>query len=158
MKMRKSSDDLQRNQPGFKAIQFVRYVPNAKLPFFVETVRRDHSIQPKGYPAFDVKPRSSRPDHYVIEYTEPMEGNEAAFGLDVDSKPQQLEALQLARDSGKPVATARLKLVQDATGQVPAFVLSLPLYRAGAPSNTIEQCRAALVGFAAAVYDMNDLM
>jgi diguanylate cyclase (GGDEF)-like protein/PAS domain S-box-containing protein len=150
--------ELQRNHPGFKAIQFVRYVPDAKLPFFVETVRRDNSIQPRGYPEFDVKPRSSRPDHYVIEYTEPMEGNEAAFGLDVDSKPQQLEALQLARDSGKPVATARLKLVQDATGQVPAFVLSLPLYRAGVPSNTIEQRRAALVGFAAAVYDMNDLM
>jgi diguanylate cyclase (GGDEF)-like protein/PAS domain S-box-containing protein len=150
--------ELQRNHPGFKAIQFVRYVPDAKLANFIETVRRDYSIQSGGYPDFDVKPRSSRPDHYVIEYTEPMEGNEAAFGLDVDSKPQELEALQLARDNGKPVATARLKLVQDATGQAPAFVLSLPLYRTGVPSNTIEQRRAALIGFAAAVYDMNDLM
>gem|GEM_PF-6156446 len=150
--------ELQRSYPGVKAIQFVRSVPAAKLASAVESVRNDRSIQAEGYPDFHVKPLISRSEHYVIEYTEPMEGNEAAFGFDVASKPQQLEALELARDSGKPIATAKLKLEQDDTQQLAAFVLSLPLYRTASPGNTIEQRRTALIGFAAAVYDMNDLM
>ncbi len=150
--------ELQRNYPGVKAIQFVRYVPNASLESFVEAVRGDRSIQSAGYPGFDVRPRGAQSDHYVIEYTEPMEGNEAAFGFDVATKPQELTAMEHARDSGKAIASTKLKLEQDASKQLAAFVLSLPLYRAGAPNKTAEQRRAALLGFAAAVYDMNDLM
>ena len=149
--------DLRRNHPGFQAIQFVRHIPGDQAARYVEAMRRDRSSQPQGYPDFQIKPAVARPHHYVIEYTEPQEGNEAAFGLDLASMPSHLEALELGRDSAKPVATERVKLVQDPLGQ-PAFVARVPIYRSGMPAETVAQRRAALFGFAATVYRVNDLM
>lgn len=149
--------DLRHNHPGFQAIQFVRHIPGDQAARYVEAMRRDRSSRPQGYPDFQIKPAVARPHHYVIEYTEPLEGNEAAFGLDLASMPSHLEALELGRDSAKPVATERVKLVQDPLGQ-PAFVARVPIYRSGLPVESVAQRRAALFGFAATVYRVNDLM
>lgn len=149
--------DLRRTHPGFQAIQFVRHVRGDQVEAYVKSVREDRSSTPQGYPHFNIRPAVSRPDHYVIEYTEPLEGNENAFGLDLASMPSHLTALELGRDTGKPVATERVKLVQDPLGQ-PAFVARVPIYRSGMPVDTVPQRRAALYGFAATVYRVNDLM
>ena len=149
--------DLRRTHPGFQAIQFVRHVEGDQADAYVKSVRDDRSSVPHGYPNFHIKPGVARPDHYVIEYTEPLEGNENAFGLDLASMPSHLTALELGRDTGKPVATERVKLVQDPLGQ-PAFVARVPIYRGGMPVDTVAQRRAALYGFAATVYRVNDLM
>ncbi len=149
--------ELRRTHPGFQAIQFVRHVRGDQAEAYVRAVRDDRSSVPHGYPHFNIRPNVARPDHYVIEYTEPLEGNENAFGLDLASMPSHLTALELGRDTGKPVATERVKLVQDPLGQ-PAFVARVPIYRFGMPTDTVDQRRAALYGFAATVYRVNDLM
>jgi diguanylate cyclase (GGDEF)-like protein/PAS domain S-box-containing protein len=149
--------NLQHNHPGFQAIQFVRHVPDDQLERYLAAVRADRSVQPQGYPDFKLKPDTRLPDHYVIEYTEPMEGNAAALGVDIAAMPTHRTAVELARDTGRPVATERVKLVQDPLGQ-PAFVARMPIYRNGLPIDTVEQRRAALFGFAATVYRVNDLM
>ncbi|MBJ7311138.1 CHASE domain-containing protein [Rugamonas sp. CCM 8940] len=143
--------------PGFQAIQFVRRVPQAGLADFVAAVRRDRSDGGAGYPQFRVHPVSAREEHYVIEYTEPLKGNENAFGLDLAALAPHLQALELGRDSGNIVATERITLVQDASGQ-PGFVARAPIYRNGMPLRTLEQRRAALVGFVAIVFRVNTLM
>lgn len=152
-----AQQDLRNNHPGFQAIQFVRVVPAEQRLAFIEAVRRTPNSTPDGAPAFDIKPAGVRPVHYVIEYTEPLEGNAAAVGLDLASMPSHLTALELGRDSGLPVATARVKLVQDPTGQA-GFVMRVPLYRNGMPVQTVEQRRLALLGFGAIVYRVGDLM
>jgi len=149
--------NLKNNHPGFQAIQFVRHVPGAQLAEFVDGVRHDASLQPQGYPQFNIHPDVARPDHYVIEFTEPMQGNEKAFGFDLASLPAHLAALELGRDTGRAVATERVKLVQDSVAQA-AIVVRIPIYRNGLPQDTVEQRRAALLGFAALVYRIDDLM
>jgi CHASE1-domain containing sensor protein len=37
---------IERRYPGFQALQFVRPVPEAELPAFVERVKRDTSVEP----------------------------------------------------------------------------------------------------------------
>ena len=149
--------NLAQRYPGFQAIQFVREVPGKDLERFAGAVRRDASIDPQGYPQFLVHPATERAQHYIIEYTEPLKGNENAFGLDLSALPPHLRALELGRDSGEIVATERITLVQDKTGE-PGFVARAPVYRRGAPLATLEQRRAALVGFIAIVFRVNTLM
>src|SRR5438477_91288 len=52
---------------------------------------------------------------------------------------------------------APVKLVQDTSGGL-GFILRAPIYRAGEPAQTTSQRVAALRGFVASVYRMNDLM
>jgi len=54
-----------------------------------------------------------RPDYYPVDYVEPHEGNEAAFGFDLASSTERREALLRARDTGLMVATSRVRLVQE---------------------------------------------
>ncbi|NVD74897.1 CHASE domain-containing protein [Duganella sp. BJB1802] len=148
---------LDRRYPGFQAIQFVRAVPQARLAPFVAAVKGDTSIEAGGYPGFLVHPANLRDPHFIIEYTEPLKGNENAFGLDLSALPPHLKALELGRDTGEIVATERITLVQDATGE-PGFVARAPVYRGGPPQRTVEQRRDALVGFVAIVFRVGTLM
>ena len=148
---------IDKRYPGYQALQFVRRVPEAELPAFVEGVKRDTALAPQGYPNFHVHPATSRPLHYIIEYTEPLKGNENAFGLDLAALPPHLKALEIGRDSGDIVATERITLVQDASGE-PGFVARAPVYRNGMPLQTTAQRREALVGFVAIVFRVNALM
>lgn len=149
--------DLARRYPGFQAIQFVRAVPATELERLTAAVRADTSIVPQGYPQFSIHPVQARALHYIIEYTEPLSGNENAFGLDLAALPPHLSALELGRDSGEIIATEPITLVQDANGQ-PGFVARAPVYRPDLPLATPAQRREALVGFVAIVFRVNTLM
>ena len=149
--------NLAQRYPGFQAIQFVRHVPAGDLPRFAAAVRRDKTLDPGGYPEFEVHPPFAGPDHFIIEYTEPLKGNENAFGLDLAALPPHRAALESGRDSGLIVATEKITLVQDATGQ-PGFVARAPVYRNNMPLDSVAARRAALVGWVAIVFKVNNLM
>ncbi|MES2298009.1 MAG: CHASE domain-containing protein [Pseudomonadota bacterium] len=149
--------DLARRYPGFQAIQLVRRVGAADIERFTRAVRADTSVSAQGYPAFAVHPAAAGLDHYIIDYNEPMQGNQNAFGFDLAASPAHLRAVQLGRDSGAIVATERVNLVQDAANSA-AFVARAPLYRQNLPLESVEQRRAAFVGLVAIVFRVNNLM
>ncbi|MET0858350.1 MAG: CHASE domain-containing protein [Telluria sp.] len=148
---------LTERYPGFRAIQFVRAVPGADLDSFAADVRKQSAARKNGAPPFVVHPALVRDEHFVIEFNEPMKGNENAFGLDLATIPSQLEAVLAARDSGEIVATGRTTLVQDTTRH-PGFVARAPIYRQNMPIDTVEQRRAAFIGVVAIVFRVHDLM
>jgi PAS domain S-box-containing protein len=149
--------DVKRRYPGFQAIQFVRRVASSDLESYTGRMRRDDSLQQGGYPNYKIHPVSVRDEHYLIEFNEPMRGNENAFGLDLAALPTHLQALHMGMDSGRVIATERITLVQDNTGQ-PGFVARAPVYRRGMPLTTQEERRAAVTGFVAIVFRVHDLM
>ncbi len=149
--------NLTQRYPGFQAIQFVRHVPAADLERFSAAVRRDTTLDPGGYPDFKIHPPLVDKDHFIIEFTEPLKGNENAFGLDLAALPPHRSALESGRDSGLIVTTERITLVQDATGQ-PGFVARAPVYRVNMPLDSVAARRAALVGWVAIVFKVNNLM
>ncbi|GAB2851909.1 hypothetical protein GCM10027277_20310 [Pseudoduganella ginsengisoli] len=148
---------LTERYPGFQAIQFVRVVPAEDLPRYTAAIKSDATLVPGGYPQFNIHPAAARDLHYIIEFNEPMAGNENAFGLDLGALPPHRRALELGRDINRIVATERITLVQDTSGQ-PGFVARAPVYRPGAPIDTVEERRAALVGFVAIVFRVHNLM
>jgi PAS domain S-box-containing protein len=64
----------------------------------------------------------------VIRMAVPLQGNEAAIGVDYRRTPSQAEAAQRARDSGQLVLAGPLKLVQGGTG----LIARLPVFVGGA--------------------------
>ena len=104
--------DLKHRYPGFDALNFAMHVRVKDKRRFEEAVRRDTSLDPRGYPQFTIKPPGERPEYFVIVYLEPTAGFEFAFGLDVSVNPAQvadpkvIAAVQhYARDSGKLTAS-----------------------------------------------------
>ena len=149
--------DVSRRYPGFQALQSLRHVKASDLESFVAEMRADAGMAPDGHGEFAVRPPGARPSYNVIEFVEPMRGNEDSLGFDAGSNPAQLDSLRRAAETGRIVATPPVKLVQDNSGGL-GFILRAPIYRAGEPAQTTSQRVAALRGFVASVYRMNDLM
>lgn len=149
--------DLGRRYPGFQALQSLRRVTPDQLQAFVAEVRADKSIEHIGHPDFAIDPPGARAIYNVVEFVEPLSGNEKALGFDPGADPAQLDSLRRAAEMGRIVATPPVKLVQDMSGGF-GFILRAPIYKIGEPAQTTSQRNAALYGFVASVYRANDLM
>jgi diguanylate cyclase (GGDEF)-like protein/PAS domain S-box-containing protein len=148
--------DFGRRLPGVQAVEFIRRVWGEDRDAYVARVRSDRSLAAPGYPNFDVKPPGNRSEYWVIEYVEPLAGNEAAFGLDLRTRPGAVAAAQRSRDTGEPTMTGRYRLAQE-TGSSYGLVLYLPVFGPHRP-RTIEERRATLLGFVNVVLRVDDML
>ncbi|MDC8756189.1 EAL domain-containing protein [Janthinobacterium fluminis] len=144
--------------PFIQAFNFHRILTHAQRPAFEAELRR----QFPGYAMMEMRagklvPVQQRPTYLVVDYLEPLRGNEAALGMDVTPNRFSLAALEQALLSGKSTATALLTLAQETTRQR-GFVIVAPVYRLGAPTASVAQRRAALVGDTAAVVRATELV
>ena len=149
--------DLNRRYPGVQVIHYSQLVSAAARPAFETTVRRDISVDPRGYPDFRIKPAGERQEYVVVQYVEPMAGNEAALGLDLCGDPVRLAALTRARDSGRTVASGTIALALDPRKH-PGFAMRLPVYRKGMPVANVAQRREAFTGVVSTSFVVIDLM
>src|SRR6266705_5518031 len=148
--------DLKNRYPGFDALNYAAYVPARDKRRFEEAVRRDTSLDPRGYPQFAIKPPGKRSEYYVIVYLEPMAGYEFSFGLDLAKSlaavdPEKVAAtIRSQRDSGKLIASGqplRIRSQKKSVSKESVFLaMRLAVYRNGMPIDTIEQRRAAFLG------------
>jgi len=146
--------------PGIQALEWIPRVPVDERATYEASARRD------GFAGFEITerapdgglvPASSRAVHYPVFYLEPYRGNEAAAGFDLSSNPTRLAALERARDTGQPVASAPITLVQEA-GHETSVLVFVPRYRKDAPTLTVEDRRGSLSGFVLGVYRTCDII
>lgn len=144
--------------PGIQALEWVPRVSADELSLYENKARAE------GYPDFHVREQDDqglmravikREEYYPIYYLQPFSGNEKAFGFDLASDASRLEALNRARDSGEPIASSRVILVQETMRQY-GILLVLPIYNRGLPIQKIDDWRQALRGFAVCVYRVKD--
>jgi signal transduction histidine kinase len=146
---------LNQRFPGIEALGVATLLAPDALERHVAAVRAE------GYPAYTLKPGGRRDVVTSITHIQPLgERNLRAFGYDMYSEPARRAALDAARDSGLAAATGKVTLVQEGPDQAPpsGFLMYVPIYRAGAAHATIEQRRAAIIGWAFAPFRMEDLM
>ncbi len=145
---------LNQRFPGFEALGIAAIVPPARLPAHVAAMRA------AGFPDYEVKPPGPRELYTAVTHIQPFEGrNLRAFGYDMFSEPVRRAAMEAARDSGTAIATGRVTLVQEGEHNVQSgFLMYVPVYRAGQPRGTIEERRAAIIGWVYAPFRMADLM
>jgi diguanylate cyclase (GGDEF)-like protein/PAS domain S-box-containing protein len=148
--------DIGARLPGVQALELVRRVPAAERDAFVARTREDRSLTPQGYPGFAIRPAGNTGEEaWVIDYLEPMAGNEPAFGLDLRTRPGPLAAATRSRDTGEAIMTGRYRLAQE-SGTSYGLVLYLPIYGPAKP-HTLEERRSAHVGFVNVVLRVDDM-
>jgi diguanylate cyclase (GGDEF)-like protein/PAS domain S-box-containing protein len=155
--------DLAHRYPGFWGFNYAEHVLQRAKAKLEARVRKDASLDPRGYPKFAVIPPGDRSEYYVLVYLEPMTGNESLLGLDISNNPSAAnprniaDALASARDSGKLRSSGELLRIK---GPKPFTGLSmrLPVYRSGMPLETVEQRRAAYLGSVGAGFRVKELM
>jgi diguanylate cyclase (GGDEF)-like protein len=128
---------------------FIERLPDSRRTAF----ERRH-----GAPVFESGPDGphkarKRPVYYPIVYAVSNLGAGAPVGYDLAADPERGPFLRRARDRGEPVATPPVKLLIGGVG----INVYRPVYRDGAPTATVAQRRAALIGFAAGGFRVKDL-
>jgi diguanylate cyclase (GGDEF)-like protein/PAS domain S-box-containing protein len=149
--------ELNRRYPGIQGINYGQRIAAAQKQAFEAMVRNDTSLDPRGYPDFTVKPPGDRSEYVIVQYVEPMAGNEVALGLDLGGDAVRLAALVRTRDSGRITASGSIALSLDPRRH-PGFAMRLPTYRKGMPLATVAQRRAAFTGMVSAAFIVIDLM
>lgn len=145
---------LDQTLPGIQGTGFTLMVPRSSLASHVTQIRTT------GFPGYDIHPAGDRELYSSILYLEPFDArNQRAFGYDMYAEPIRREAMERARDTGNPALSAKVTLVQETGKDVqPGFLIYLAVYRNGAPTDTVAQRRAALVGFVYSPFRAHDLM
>ncbi len=148
------------HHPGIQALEWIPRVPAVERTAYEKAARKD------GFPGFQFKEVSGdgemvaagpREQYFPVFYVEPYQDNRKALGFDLGSNPKRLAALERARDSGRPVATARIRLVQE-TGEQYGFLVFVPIYASGLPAQATQQRRDNLRGFALGVFRIGDMV
>ncbi|MEI6714740.1 MAG: CHASE domain-containing protein [Verrucomicrobiota bacterium] len=146
-----------RLQPELQALAWDPRVP------FAERKQWEQRAKDEGFPSFqfteivngEAVRAGDRAEYFPVYFLETIERNLPAFGYDVASEPQRRAALERARDSGLAAASAPIRLAQESESQR-GFLVFHPLY--SAPSQTLEERRMSLSGFAVAVFRIGDLV
>ncbi|TFW09292.1 EAL domain-containing protein [Oxalobacteraceae bacterium OM1] len=149
---------LLERHPYVQALNFHRFLPSGERPAYEAAMRQ----QVAGFTLTELRngkpvPATERSRHMVVDYIEPIAGNEVALGLDVSLNPSVAEAVKRAIDTGRPAATALLRLAQGG-GTIRGFLVLMPVYRHGMPIATVEQRREAAVGDTAVVFNAGELI
>ena len=142
---------------GVHAVGYARYLASPEREAFELTVRTDESLLDGGYPGFSAGPDPTHDDMFVVDFIEPMAGNEAAFGFDLGSNDSRRAAIEKARDNGETVATEGINLVQDEESRF-GFLLIRPVYEGGAIPSTIDQRRNRFHGIVDGVFIVDELV
>lgn len=100
--------------------------------------------------------------HSAASYFVPFAGDKSVeFGYDVYADPVHRAAMDMARDTGEVVNSARVSLPLETGEQEPmteGFLMYLPVYKKGVPHATLAERRANIIGWIYAPFHMMDLM
>jgi PAS domain S-box-containing protein len=144
--------------PYVQAFDFHRLLTHAERPAFEAEMR-------KQFPNYTITDwvngrmvaAGVRERYRVVDYIEPMAGNEIAFGFDAETSVKQSAAAQRARDTGLATVSKVLRLPQK-NGAQRGFLILMPVYRTGALLTDVASRRRSIVGYTVAVLRADDFI
>ena len=146
--------DLPHTYPGIEALNYAERVGPGDLEALTQRMRA------QGNTDFHVWPAGLRAEYAVTVLIEPFGRSiTRAHGFDLMSEPTRRRALERARDTGTVSLSARVSLFLDTAAHPrPTLLLFVPVYRRDTAPNTIEERRAALIGYVTAAIHMDDVV
>lgn len=126
-------------------------VPKDEVEAFIEKneLRKNQDFNYHTLPDISLEEQaqnSLRPDAYMVTFIEPYDFNKKKAGLDMASEDQRRMAADMARDTGAPSITGRVKLIDDPKNQ-PAMIAYFPFYSKGDVPISVMERRERLVGW-----------
>lgn len=148
------SSKLNKNLPGIQGFGFSLIIKKEQLQQHIQHIRNE------GFSDYTVRPAGDREVYSSIIFLEPFaDKNLRAFGYDMYSEPIRKKAMERARDYDIAALSGKVVLVQETGKDLQAGTLMyVPVYQKRMPTNTIEQRRAAIIGWVYSPYRMVDLM
>ncbi|MCS0580187.1 EAL domain-containing protein [Massilia pinisoli] len=152
---------LLANHPYLQGVVFHRMVSSAERPAFEAENRRfrpDFEIRERRVRGGEVSlvRAAPRPRYLVVDYIEPMRGNEVTLGYDTFSFAPHGSTFMRAIDTARPASSQMLPLLQ--RGDHLGFHLIMPVYRRDAPLDNAAARSAAALGDTAVIIDVATLV
>ena len=158
-----ASTEVSRNEWRHYVLSTQPYVREGLVGLgYIERVRRDRvpaleaRMRAEGLPQFTVERSGDNEFLYVVTRIEPLEANAGALGLDVGSGTNRRHAAELAMETNAAALSARIRVITADT-ETPGFLLFLPIYTDGLPTDTVAQRTAALRGWVYASLRVDEL-
>ena len=145
---------LRERYPEVRAIGFAPRVRRQDVQALRRTTELDGITALRGW-----RP-SPRPEYYPVLLLEPGAAmRQSLLGYDLPTDPTVHQAMERARDTGRPAASGKFTSPSpfDETGQ-PTVVVLMPVYRAGMPLHTTDDRQGALMGFVFSPFSASDLI
>jgi diguanylate cyclase len=139
---------LLQHEPAIQNLSWVPRVRGGERAAYEQAAARD------GFTGFhflssteegDLVTAPQRGEYYPIFYAT-VPKSSRIYGLDLRSEPVTLERLERARDDDQLALSTRDALYS-AEGSQHGFLFSLPVFRQGAPHDTVAERRRNLLGF-----------
>ena len=153
------ADRILQDQPAILSMSWIPRVSREERFAHEQAAAQDEisnyrirSVGPDGKLTVSTEQYEYFPVYYTTERDHPY----AIYGLDLGDDGIREETLQRARDSNQLTASTSLVL-QTGSGDRRGFFVVLPLYKSGAPLDSLEARRANLIGFVQGVFKI-DLM
>src|SRR5689334_9286720 len=150
--------ELEKNYEGVLGIGYsVRFPAHEKANVIA-------GMKKQGFADFKVWPDDRpRNEYNAIIYLQPdTKPNQRALGFDMATEEARRQAMDAARDAGKPIASGRVELVQEQDFPNPdkqlGFLIYMPVYRNGVDTPNEEERRKALVGFVYSPFRIEDFL
>ena len=148
--------ELEKNYPGVLGIGYALCFSSE------EKARVVANLKQQGMRDFKIWPeRPPRNAYSAIIYLEPGNNlNQVALGFDMATEEVRRKAMDAARDSGLPIASGRVQLVQerDVLEKQEGFLIYVPVYRKNVPLDTQANRRQALTGFVYSPFRIGDFL
>ena len=145
--------------PGIRTLAWNPWIKESERAFVEQTARGE------GFTNFEIRERDPngklvragrRAEYVPVLYLETRQDNRKALGYDAAVDPIRRHALDVARDTGKPIATDRTTLVRDRNDD-PGFVVFLPVFKSGR-FQSVEERRRNLRGYVSGAFRIRDIV
>ncbi|MBL8122021.1 CHASE domain-containing protein [Candidatus Saccharibacteria bacterium] len=150
------NSSIESGYPGILGLGYAKYIRDDQRDSYIA------SVQAEGFPDFSIWPEGQREFYSPITFIEPYdEMNRPVLGYDMYENTSRREAMDKARDSGRPTLTKPVSLRQDQRNQDYAersVLFYSPVYASSTfPSSALER-KSTLQGFAYMAVNVNTMM
>ena len=151
---------LTHQYPGIKALEWVPKVSEKQRNQFEQQASKTLN-KPYAFAELNKQGKiisaAEREWYYPIYYIEPLQANIKALGFDLGSNNQEFSGLMKSIDSNTPIASHRIKWLQEDKNSYD-FIVSLPVFKQGSLTETIEHRQQSLKGFAVAIIGIGPMI
>ncbi len=153
------SNRIEKNLPGIQGVGFSSIVPKSQLQQHIQKIRNENK-QDTTLEEYTIKPSGEREIYTSVIYLEPVDfRNRRAFGYDMFSEPVRRKAMEQARDYDIASLSGKVSLIQETDEDLQnGTLMFVPVYLKNKPIETVEERRAAILGWVYSPYRMADLM
>lgn len=149
--------DVTHNFPAIENINYAQLVRDSEREAFLQRMHDERSADGLSPQEFSIKPPGRRPLYTVVAFTEPEQPWAATLGYDLLANPLVHDTLASMRDTGKLIPSGMPVSFISGPNRT-GLAMRLPVYKPHAPTDTLEERRAAYIGTVGIAFSVQKLV